>query len=55
MDITTVVQVVMAFNTAGLFGALIVGVKIVRHIGRIEERFDLVWEHFKANIMKDRP
>lgn len=47
-------QIILAMNTAGFFGVIIVGVKITRHIGRMEERFDLVWQHFKRTMLSRR-
>jgi hypothetical protein len=44
-------QVILALNTAGLFGGVIVGIKLVRHLSRVELQIDLMWDHFKVNVI----
>lgn len=54
MDVTqllTFVQTVLAVNSAAVIAGLIVGVKLVRTIARIEVQFDLMWRHFDRTVL----
>lgn len=54
-DLITFAQTAMAINSAALIAGLIVGVRLVRTIARMELQFDLMWKHFDRTVLTGEP
>ncbi len=51
-SLITFIQTALAINSAVMISGLIIGVRLVRALSRLELQIDLMWEHFQHTVIK---